>query len=399
MDIEKDGEWFPLMGEDIKMKGIINNKNNNTNTASMGTIVKCSYKGYFQDDTLPFEIANNILLKIGEGDVIPALELSLRHSHVGDTFRVKTTAKFAYGSGGRNCNNSNILSPSTVNINDHKDENNSKSSNGEISEVIVLKTIPPNMNLEYEVTVISFDDYTNNLLASINLRKEIGNRWYSYGEYSKAAYSYSKGIQQGDAFFQSIGTNFDINSYEYILFQSYISCLNNLAQCHINNSEYYKAKEVCTKLLSLDTNNIKGLLRAAKASLALHDYEECELCLKIVQNIDASNPSMINEMLKLKKAKKEYKVNSKALNTKIAKHLFVTNDNNQIKQTMTTHNNENISDKIGESVQNTSEVINTEEKNTKSAQGQNLLLMLTTSFVILLISVLIVFYTTYYIRN
>jgi hypothetical protein len=35
------------------------------------------------------------------------------------------------------------------------------------------------MNLEYEVTVISFDDYTNNLLASINLRKEIGNRWYS----------------------------------------------------------------------------------------------------------------------------------------------------------------------------------------------------------------------------
>ncbi len=401
MDLEGETEWQSLMGDDIEMKKIVTV--NDTITASMGTIVKFSYKGYLQDDTLPFEIANNIMVKIGEGDVIPALELSLRHSHVGDTFRVKTTAKFAYGISGRNCNNSHVLSPTSLNVSDSKDEScvNDKDSNSEISEVIVLKTIPPNMNLEYEVRVISFDDYSNNLLASINLRKEIGNRWYSYGEYSKAGYSYSKGIQQGDTFFQSIEINFDTKSYEYSLFQSYISCLNNLAQCYINISEFYKAKEVCTKLLSLDSNNIKGLLRAAKASLALHDYEECELCLKIVQNIDASNPAMVNEMQKLKKAKKEYKINTKALNSKIAKHLFDGAGAEKTKQTVIQNNDNNI-DKNNESDGSAKHTSTTEKnitKSTQSTQGQNLLLMVTSSLVILLISIIIVFYTTYYIRN
>ena len=398
MDLEGGTEWLSLMGDDIQMKKIV--VTDNAITASMGTIVKCSYKGYLQDDTLPFEIANNIVVKIGEGDVIPALELSLRHSHVGDTFRVKTTAKFAYGASGRNYNNATILSPTTVNVNDNKDESyaNDKDSNTEVSEVIVLKSIPPNMNLEYEVKVILFDDYSNNLLASINLRKEIGNRWYSYGEYLKAGHSYSKGIQQGDAFFQSIEINFDPKSYEHSLFQSYISCLNNLAQCHINNSEFYKAKEVCTKLLSLDSNNIKGLLRAAKSSLALHDYEECELCLNIVQTIDALNPTMISEMLKLKRAKIEYKMKTKALNSKIAKHLFSGDDADKTKQNVIRTNDSNI-DKSDHSANNISTTEKNITKSTKSTQGQNLLLMVTSSLVILLISIVIVFYTTYYNRK
>ena len=96
--------------------------------------------------------------------------------------------------------------------------------------------------LSWEKTRVGL--YIGLIYSFIHSILSIGNRWYSYGEYSKAAYSYSKGIQQGDAYFQSNPIDLDTNSKEYPVFQSYISCLNNLAQCHINNNELYKAKEV-----------------------------------------------------------------------------------------------------------------------------------------------------------
>ena len=36
------------------------------------------------------------------------------------------------------------------------------------------------------------------------------------------------------------------------------------------------------RVLELEPSNVKALMRAAKASLALHEYEECDVCLKTV---------------------------------------------------------------------------------------------------------------------
>jgi hypothetical protein len=49
--------------------------------------------------------------------------------------------------------------------------------------------------------------------------------------------------------------------------------------------EYAKAKELCIRVLELQPENVKSLLRAAKASLALHEYEESAVCLKLVSEL------------------------------------------------------------------------------------------------------------------
>jgi tetratricopeptide (TPR) repeat protein len=64
----------------------------------------------------------------------------------------------------------------------------------------------------------------------------------------------------------------------------YLACLNNLAACLLNKKEFLKAKEVCIRVLELDPRNVKGLLRAARAALALHEHEETEACINRVSD-------------------------------------------------------------------------------------------------------------------
>jgi len=104
--------------------------------------------------------------------------------------------------------------------------------------------------------------------------------------------------------------------------QGYLHCLNNLAACHLSTEQFFKAKEVATKLLSVDPRNTKGLLRAAKATLALADFEECELCLQTVLSDDAENVAAKAEMARLRRARAVYRADARAVEMKIAKGLF-----------------------------------------------------------------------------
>ena len=61
-----------------------------------------------------------------------------------------------------------------------------------------------------------------------------------------------------------------------------IACLNNMSACHLSLKQYAKAKELCVRVLELEPSNVKALMRAAKSALALHEYEECDVCLKTV---------------------------------------------------------------------------------------------------------------------
>ena len=49
--------------------------------------------------------------------------------------------------------------------------------------------------------------------------------------------------------------------------------------------EYAKVKDLCVRVLELEPENVKSLIRASKASLALHEYEESAVCLKLVSGV------------------------------------------------------------------------------------------------------------------
>lgn len=118
--------------------------------------------------------------------------------------------------------------------------------------------------------------------------------------------------------------------------------------CWVSAGENLKAKDMCVKVLEFDPSNVKALLRAAKATLAMHvssghlvfcfmwpsdceycalrhlkqDFLECEVCLKRLLELSPCNAAALAEVSKLKRAKKEYALRSKEIQRNMAKRLF-----------------------------------------------------------------------------
>lgn len=322
--------WEELMGDGIVMKRL--SPRTLAPTAEVGTTVTCKVTGRILEGVLPpttysstssaiatlkaasepFDKFERLSVTIDEHDVVPGLELALRHSCKGSHFFVRCAPKFAYGSQGRKATE---LSPE----------------------------VPPETAVEYEVEVLDHLDNVTSTLSpaqqcgfDVNLRKEAGNRWYSYGDFRRAAQSYSKGIKTAEGFLgnsegPSISSSQSDNEREEALneqanrdqiFQLWMACLNNLAACKISLKEFRVAKEICTSILEQDPRNIKALLRAGKASMELDEFEECELCLKTVMQIDPNNAVVMNEMKRLRQAEREYKSKSREMASKMAQKLF-----------------------------------------------------------------------------
>jgi tetratricopeptide (TPR) repeat protein len=327
------------MGKDLILKRI---KNGSGNTAEMGTVVRCNLRGYFVDGSgvkvEPFETLLSQQYKVGEGDAVPGIEMAVRFSRVGDILRVRFKAKFGYGEKGR---------PPVTTV-EGKDNN---SADGAATDKLVTSAIPPDTDLEYEIEVLShlaegqidpivsanhphissvegndesahesYERHMERLLALTELlqRKEAGNRWFSYGDYSRALRAYSKATQVADRYFngaansggdsnakalQGLAVTKNMQGASAVeqaaslaeanaalaaaerekeaqrkpvekrdeeLVSGYLSCLNNMAAAQLRQGEPGKAKEVCVRVLEVDPGNQKALLRAAKAALATH---------------------------------------------------------------------------------------------------------------------------------
>ena len=265
--------------------------------------------------------------------------MAVRFSKVGSLFRVRFKSKFGYGSTGR----------PAVKVEDHKDGNEKSLSPNKF-----VSAIPPDMDLEYEIDVTEhlkegqidpdllkkhpipskeiigelngdaeqksvrqLHDERLSALTELLQRKDAGNRWFSYGDFSRAARAYSKATQVADRYFNGTANNggdttaqalqelaekrsgnndtatdgtslaeanealaaaeqkkeaqrrrFEQGDEEVV--SGYISCLNNMAAAQLRMGENSKAKDICVRVLEMDPNNHKALLRAAKAALATH---------------------------------------------------------------------------------------------------------------------------------
>ena len=405
-----------LLSSSILLLRSNNDDSNDKRMAELGAIITCSYRTYLLSETLlsssssssssaadvasqPSSLPNmitikeienceNVRVQIGENDVIPGLELGLRYAHIGDKFKIRVSNRFAYGPKGR--------SNSTPNNNNNNDNDDS---------------IPPDSNLEYDVIIhnIIFNPEEYNIIEAITLRKECGNRWFSYNDFIKAAHAYSKGVKIAEANLT------DENDSNHDIIQAlYVACLNNLAACHLSAAQFSKAKEICIRVLELEPNNIKALLRAARTSLALHDYEECDLCLQLVLKLEPNNQQALIEIKKLKKAKYDYKISANNMAMKMAKSIFTPPKTNLVKvpnesiNTTDTHDdntNADINDTTNADIDTrtdtkTDTIADTDTnandlakvKAAKAAAPSNLILFLVTSLLVVVISIIIAIY-------
>jgi hypothetical protein len=93
-------EWRELMGRDVLMRTV--ERGAEGPCAEMGVLVVCRdvqmtcVDPQTETETLVDSI-DLLRSEIGKGDVVPGLELALRHSRAGDLIQVRVASKFGYG--------------------------------------------------------------------------------------------------------------------------------------------------------------------------------------------------------------------------------------------------------------------------------------------------------------
>jgi len=406
--------WEEIMGKSLMIQRRGSVDGSHGKIAEMGTTVVCNLKGYM--NSVLFEEVYGCKYKIGEGDAVPGLEMAMRYSHRQETLRVKFNSRFGYGTVGRPAIAISNVAPTP--------STNSGSEIGKIGTKSI-PAIPPDTDLEYEIEVVNHiaegeidpdilhahgtseedlpaatSDTSAQVvdadskvaermvaLTEITLRKEAGNRWFSYGDFTRAAQAYSKGTQIADRYFNSsqsgppgttagagagagaggaVGQSPEakaavdrlVNSQagaspealkaaeealakaeeekqrkqqeaipvrDQPIVGAYVHCLNNMAACLLKKGEASKAKDVCVRVLELDPVNQKALLRAAKAALATHAFDECDLCLQRLAAVAPVGSSAAGaaqeERRRLKTAQKEYRAQNKSMSANIARQL------------------------------------------------------------------------------
>ncbi|ONK56658.1 uncharacterized protein A4U43_C10F11310 [Asparagus officinalis] len=167
--------------------------------------------------------------------------------------------------------------------------------------------VPPNSTVIYEVELISFvkekeswDMNTAEKLEGAGKKKEEGNTLFKLGKYARAFKRYEKGAKL---------IEYDSSFSEEEKKQSKalkVSINLNSAACKLKLKDYKQAEKLCTKVLELESRNVKALYRRAQAYINLADLDLAELDIKKALEIDPDNRDVKLEYKTLKEKMKEY---------------------------------------------------------------------------------------------
>ncbi|PSS09626.1 Peptidyl-prolyl cis-trans isomerase [Actinidia chinensis var. chinensis] len=170
-----------------------------------------------------------------------------------------------------------------------------------------LAVVPPNSNVSYEVELVSFvkekeswDMNTEEKIEAAGKKKEEGNALYKAGKYAKASKRYEKAAKY---------IEYDSSFSEEEKKQAKalkLSCNLNDAACKLKLKEYKQAEKLCTKVLELESKNVKALYRRAQAYINMGDLDLAEFDIKKALEIDPDNRDVKLEYKTLKGKMKEY---------------------------------------------------------------------------------------------
>ncbi|MED6186535.1 70 kDa peptidyl-prolyl isomerase [Stylosanthes scabra] len=220
------------------------------------------------DDEQPFEF------KIDEEQVIDGLDKAVLNMKKGEVALVTIHPEYAYGPSGSTQESA---------------------------------TIPPNSTVYYEVELVSFvkekESWDLNTLEKIEAagkKKEEGNALFKAGKYERASKRYEKAIRyiEYDSSFS------DEEKQKAKLLK--ITCNLNNAACKLKLKDYKQAEKLCTKVLELDSRNVKALYRRAQAYIQLVDLDLAEMDIKKALEIEPDNRDVKIEYKILKDKVREY---------------------------------------------------------------------------------------------
>ncbi|KAK2662726.1 hypothetical protein Ddye_001300 [Dipteronia dyeriana] len=170
-----------------------------------------------------------------------------------------------------------------------------------------LAVVPPDSTVYYEVELVSFekekeswDMSTPEKIEAAGKKKEEGNALFKAGKYARAAKRYEKAVKYIE--YDSAFGEEEKKQAKALK----VACNLNDAACKLKLKEYKQAEKLCTKVLELESRNVKALYRRAQAYIQLADLDLAEFDIKKALEIDPDNRDVKLEYKILKEKMKEY---------------------------------------------------------------------------------------------
>lgn len=170
-----------------------------------------------------------------------------------------------------------------------------------------LAIVPPNSTLTYEVELVEFkkekeswDMETPEKIEAAGKKKEDGNSLYKAGKYERASKKYEKAIK-----YIEYDSSFSDEQKKQAKTVK-VSCYLNNAACKLKLKDFKEAAKLCTKVLELESQNVKALYRRAQAYIETADLELAEQDIKKALEIDPVNRDVKLEYRTLKQRQIEH---------------------------------------------------------------------------------------------
>ncbi|XP_077250245.1 peptidyl-prolyl cis-trans isomerase FKBP62-like [Tasmannia lanceolata] len=170
-----------------------------------------------------------------------------------------------------------------------------------------LAVVPPNSTVSYEVELVSFvkdkeswDMSTPEKIEAAGKKKEEGNALFKVAKYATASKRYEKAAK----FIEYDSTFSEEEKKQAKVLK--VTCNLNNAACKLKLKEYKNAEKLCTKVLEIESGNVKALYRRAQAYIQLADLDLAEIDIKKALEIDPDNKDVKLEYRTLKEKMKEH---------------------------------------------------------------------------------------------
>ncbi|TYH26831.1 hypothetical protein ES288_A02G020200v1 [Gossypium darwinii] len=131
-------------------------------------------------------------------------------------------------------------------------------------------------------------------------KKEEGNVLFRAGNIERASKRYEKAVRYIE---HDYSFNHEEQQQSKLL---KVTCNLNNAACQLKLKDYRQAEELCTKVLELESRNVKALYRRAQAYIQLVDLDLAEAVIKMALEIDPGNREFKMGYRVLKEKMREY---------------------------------------------------------------------------------------------
>lgn len=182
-----------------------------------------------------------------------------------------------------------------------------------------LSAIPPCSKLVYEIEMLDFIKEKNcwelnntEKIEYAGKKKEEGNVLFKSGKYERAGKKYEKA-----AFYINEDVSFGDDEQKLVK-ELRVSCWLNGAACSLKLGNFQEAIRLCSKVLDMESCNVKALYRRAQAYMETSDLVSADLDIKKALESDPHN----REVKQIQKTLKQLQAESDKRDSKLFTNMF-----------------------------------------------------------------------------